>query len=135
MVGEVETLAGEDLLAFAGVAPAKAVAIPKAQQFAEKIHAYTFPWTDRVNMRSRDLVDLVLLIERGGLEIPTVRDAVVETFRRRARQEIPQELAAPPEPWRGEFAAMAAEVGISARDIDAATGVLRAYWAELRPFE
>ncbi|MFO0828082.1 MAG: nucleotidyl transferase AbiEii/AbiGii toxin family protein [Phycisphaerales bacterium] len=86
-------------------------------------------------MRSRDLVDLVLLIERGGLEIPTVRDAVVETFRRRARQEIPQELAAPPEPWRGEFAAMAAEVGISARDIDAATGVLRAYWAELRPFE
>lgn len=134
VVGEVETLAGEDLLAFAGIAPATAVAIPKAQQFAEKIHAYTFPWTDRVNMRSRDLVDLVLLIERGGLDAPTVREAMIETFRRRARHAIPQELAAPPEPWRGEFAAMAAEVGISVRDIDAAIDVLRAYWAALRPF-
>lgn len=135
VVGEMEALTGEDLLAFAGVAPARAVAIPKAQQFAEKIHAYTFQWTDRVNMRSRDLVDLVLLIERGGLDVPTARVAVIETFRRRARHEIPQELAAPPEQWRGEFAAMAAEVGISTRDIDAAIGVLRAYWEALRPFE
>ncbi len=135
VVGEVETLSGEDLLGFAGVAPARAVAIPKAQQFAEKIHAYTFPWTDRVNMRSRDLVDLVLLIERGELDTPAVRGAVVETFRRRARHGIPQELGAPPELWRGEFAAMAAEVGISTRDIDAAIALVRSYWESLQPVE
>ena len=36
-----EELIGQDFLAFAGVPPAKALAIPKAQQFAEKLHAYT----------------------------------------------------------------------------------------------
>jgi hypothetical protein len=135
VVGEVETLVGEDMLSFAGIAPAHVVAIPRAQQFAEKIHAYTYPWSDRVNTRSRDLVDLVLLIERGALDSRTVREAVVETFRRRARHAVPQELASPPESWRGEFGAMAAEVEISARDIDAAIGVLRAYWLTLQPFE
>jgi hypothetical protein len=86
--GETETLIGDDLIGFAGIEPAQARAIPKAQQFAEKVHAYTFPWTDRENTRSRDLVDLVLLIERGDLDPAVIRDAVVETsiaYRRRPR--------------------------------------------------
>lgn len=58
--GTPEPLRGEDLLAFAGIAPAEVLAIPKAQQFAEKIHAYTYPWTDRPNTRTKDLVDLLL---------------------------------------------------------------------------
>jgi Domain of unknown function (DUF1814). len=33
--GDPEELIGDDLLAFAGIAPARALAIPKAQQFAE----------------------------------------------------------------------------------------------------
>ena len=64
VVGEPERLTGDDLLEFAGIDPAVALAIPKAQQFAEKIHAYTFPWSGRLNTRTKDLVDLVLLIER-----------------------------------------------------------------------
>jgi hypothetical protein len=61
-----DRLAGDDLLAFAGIETPFVLAIPVEQQFAEKVHAYTFPWTDRINTRTKDLVDLVLLIERGG---------------------------------------------------------------------
>jgi hypothetical protein len=36
---EPDVLVGDDLLAFANIAPAKVLALPKPQQFAEKIHA------------------------------------------------------------------------------------------------
>ncbi len=65
LAGEPERLDGDDLLAFAGIPPAAVMAISKPQQFAEKLHAYTFPWAGRLNTRTKDLVDLVLLIERG----------------------------------------------------------------------
>ena len=45
--------------------------ISREQQFAEKIHAYSFPFKDRTNSRVRDLVDLVILIRDGKLS--TVR--------------------------------------------------------------
>src|SRR5262245_56909564 len=61
--GEPERLVGDDWLAFAGLPPAVALAVPRAVQFAEKIHAYSRPWDDRINTRTKDLVDLLLLIE------------------------------------------------------------------------
>jgi hypothetical protein len=78
LAGEPERLAGDDLLAFAGIPPAAVMAISRPQQFAEKLHAYTFPWAGRLNTRTKDLVDLVLLIERGipdaaGSERPSWR--------------------------------------------------------------
>jgi len=133
VVGEVETLVGDDLMEFAGIEPARVRAIPKAQQFAEKIHAYTFPWTDRENTRSRDLVDMLLLIERGDLDITEVRRALVETFRRRARQALPEDLPAPPSAWTEEFPAMALEAGVSTGDVAGAFAALVRYWSGLKP--
>lgn len=130
-IGEPEALEGDDLLAFAGVPPARAFAIPRAQQFAEKIHAYTHPWTDRQNTRSRDLVDLVLLIERGRLGLDAVREAIHRTFARRAKQPLPDELPPPPEAWAGEFPDMAAEAGIAPTTILEAFGVLDAFWNQV----
>lgn len=128
-----EHLVGDDLLAFAEIPPPVALAIPKAQQFAEKIHAYTFPWTDRENTRSRDLVDMVLLIERGALDLDAVRRAVMETFTHRRRHSIPSELAPPPRSWASEFPAMATEAGISTADVDEAFKILGAFWNQIRP--
>jgi len=135
VVGDPERLTGDDLMAFAGVEPARALAIPKAQQFAEKIHAYTHPWTDRENTRSRDLVDMLLLIERGDLDRDAVRTAVAETFRQRARHTPPDNLVPPPASWREEFVAMATEAGVSTTDVDAAFDTLVEYWSGLRPFD
>jgi len=134
LVGEPERLTGDDLMEFAGFEPARVLAIPKAQQFAEKIHAYTYPWTDRENTRSRDLVDLLVLIERGGLDHDAVRSALAQTFRRRARHSLPDHLTPPPEKWREEFVAMATEAGVSTTGVAAAFEVLVEYWNQLQPF-
>jgi hypothetical protein len=132
ILGSSERLPGDDLLAFAEIAPPVALAIPKAQQFAEKVHAYTFPWTDRENTRSRDLVDMVLLIERGELNLDEVRLAVRETFAHRRGHEVPSVLSPPPRAWAAEFPTMAAEAGISTTDLDKAFSILESYWSQFR---
>ena len=97
MGDQPDILTGDDLLAFAGIAPGRMLAVPRPQQFAEKIHAYTFPWTDRVNMRTKDLVDLLLLIETTKCHPETeVAAAIKTTFARRTTHEIPPALARTP---------------------------------------
>ena len=63
VVSEPEWITGHELLSFAGIPPARIAMMPLDQQFAEKIHAYSFPREQP--SRVRDLVDLVLLIENG----------------------------------------------------------------------
>jgi hypothetical protein len=130
--GGPDQLSGEDLLSFAHIPPPVALAIPKAQHFAEKIHAYTFPWSDRENTRSRDLVDMVLLIERGDLDLDAVRLAVVETFMHRQRHPIPSSLVPPPQAWAAEFPVMAKEAGISTAVIEEAFLILSTFWGRLQ---
>ena len=130
--GEPEVLVGEDLLGFAGVEPARALAIPKAQQFAEKLHAYTYAWDDRENTRVKDIVDLVLLIERGELDADEVAIAIRETFARREAHPVPSELADPPVSWAPEFPALAEQAGLSTQDLNAAFEVLAAYFTRLK---
>ena len=122
-----ETLVGDDLLAFAGIAPARALAVPRAQQFAEKLHAYTTLWVGRTNTRTKDLVDLVLLIERGALEVDAVARAVRETFDRRTAHALPELLDPPPADWEREYAAMAAQVAVGATTLVAAHALLATY--------
>ncbi len=129
--GTPERLQAEDLLAFAGIAPAEVLAIPVAQQFAEKIHAYTFPWTDRTNTRSRDLVDLVLLIEAGKIAHDEVAGAIKATFTCRRTHDIPTVLPDPPASWEREFAAMATEAQLEASTLALAFGAIRSFWAEV----
>ena len=44
VTGTPETLVGDDLLAFAEIAPAKVLAVPREQQFAEKL--LPIPWNE-----------------------------------------------------------------------------------------
>src|SRR5581483_9863657 len=104
------------------------LAIPKAQQFAEKVHAYTFPWSGRMNTRTKDLVDLVLLIERGPPEAGDVRRALEATFSTRATHPLPMALQSPPGEWKTEFTGMAAEAGLSTMDYLEAFAILERFW-------
>jgi hypothetical protein len=131
MDAEPETLVGDDLLSFMGVLPGQILSIPKAQQFAEKIHAYTFPWTDRANTRTKDLVDLVLLIETGGVVPGEISAAIQATFRRRNTHEIPKVLLNPPPSWTREFASLASEAKLCANTLDAAFETLRSFWLQI----
>lgn len=129
--GQPELLIGEDLLGFAGIEPARVLAIPKAQQFAEKLHAYTYAWDDRENTRVKDIVDLVLLIERGEPDPDEVAAAIRETFARRNTHGIPRELTAPPTSWASEFPSLARQVELTTPELDAAFKVVAEYFNRL----
>jgi hypothetical protein len=128
LVGEPERLTGDDLLSFAGIPPAAVIAISKPQQFAEKVHAYTFPWSGRHNTRTKDLVDLILLIERGLPEVTEIRSALRATFAVRATHPLPASLEPPPRAWAVDFPPMATEAGLSTCDYLEAFSILEAFW-------
>ena len=130
--GEPDVLFGEDSLAFAGLDAARVRAISLAQQFAEKAHAYTFPWGDRPNTRSKDLVDLVLIVERGELDPISVCRAVAATFACRATHSVPGDLAPPPPAWDREFTSMAEEAGLRTSDSLQGFEEIRQFWLRHR---
>src|SRR5258708_5213730 len=79
----LEVIEGRDWLGFAGIASPSLYMIPREQQFAEKIHAYTLPRQGAANTRVRDLVHMVLLIESVTLARNKVAEAIRVTFERR----------------------------------------------------
>jgi hypothetical protein len=128
-----EWVEGSSLLDFAEIPAARAALYPLPQQIAEKIHAYTFPWEDRDNTRVKDLVDLVLLLQSERLEPERVRRALVATFETRGTHPLPAKLPAPPWDWDEPYAALAEELGLSARTPAQAYVYLNAHWRWWNP--
>jgi hypothetical protein len=131
LVGDPEELTGDDVLSFVGIEPARVLAIPKPLQFAEKAHAYSFPWSGRLNTRTKDLVDLVLLIERGPPDSGQIRAALKATFETRGTHPLPATLTPPPPSWAKDFPAMAAEAAISTTDYLEAFAIVNSFWGTL----
>jgi hypothetical protein len=125
-----ELLSGRDWLGFAGIASASFAAVSPEEQFAEKLHAFTLPRVGRENTRVKDLVDLVLLIERTQLSTTRLPKAIRETFQRRKTHEIPSALISPPASWSAPFAEMAAESGI-APDMQTHFGMVEQFFIRL----
>jgi hypothetical protein len=107
----LETIVCRDWLGFAGIESSRVVMIAREQQFAEKIHAYTLP-RNSANSRVKDLVDLVLLIESGGLNQQRVLAALLLTFERRKTHDLPAHLVPPPADWQIPFEALAQECSL-----------------------
>ncbi len=126
--GAPERLVGDDLLAFAGVPPAVALAIPREAQFAEKVHAYTRPWDDRINTRTKDLVDLLLLVAGGLPDREALAKALRQAFGTSGGHALPARLPEPPAPWRSDFSSLAEEVGLPQPDLADAFRQLDDFW-------
>jgi hypothetical protein len=105
-------LLGRDWLAFAGIHRTAFPAISPEEQLAEKLHAYTLPRPGRPNTRVKDLVDLCLLIEKGGLDRQRLAASIRDTFKRRKTHPVPTALPVPPPAWSKPFGEMAKECGI-----------------------
>ena len=73
VVTDVETTQGTDWLGFCGIQPPTVHMISIEQQFAEKIHAYTLPRTERNNTRVKDLIDMSLLIHSMHIDMAVLR--------------------------------------------------------------
>jgi hypothetical protein len=130
-VEEPEALEGDSFFDFAEIPVTRVLAVPRSQQCAEKLHAYTFPWHDRINTRVKDLVDLVLLIERGQLDKEKTRMALHATFARRATHPLPTSLSSPPPSWQDEFTALASQAQISTRTTNEAFVILRDWYTHV----
>jgi hypothetical protein len=130
LIEPLETVECRDWLGFAGIECPRVLMIPREQQFAEKIHAYTLP-RNSSNSRVKDLVDLALLIGSGGLDNPRLISALRLTFERRGTHSLPTNLAAPPADWQAPFGALATECGLPTA-IDAVFDEVRAFFKNLQ---
>ena len=129
LIEPTDEIEGEGWFDFAGLPRPEFRTISREQQFAEKLHAYTRPRTDRDNSRVKDLVDLHLLM-RTQMEPRRLRENIERTFAHRATHPIPTELAPPPESWRARFAELAAQCGIDI-EIDSALKSVNEYVVNL----
>jgi hypothetical protein len=109
VIEPLDKVKGRDWLGFGGIAPPVLPVISREQQFAEKLHAYSQPRLDRINTRTKDLVDMILLIRRGTLDESRLAAAIEATYARRATHVIPRPLEPPPAEWERVFAALAKE--------------------------
>jgi len=125
----LEVIEGRDWLGFAGIASPSLYMIPREQQFAEKLHAYTLPRQGAANTRVRDLVDMVLLIQSGTLARAKVAEAIRLTFDRRGTHAVPNPLPEPPTDWQKPYDVLAKECGLS-RAIHGAFAILDTYLRE-----
>src|SRR5258708_10768004 len=109
----LEVIEGLGWLGFAGISNPSLYMIPREQQFAEKLHAYTLPRRGAVNSRVRDLVDMVLLIQSATLAKAQVAEAIRVTFDGRGTHVVPTVLPQPPTNWQKPYDALAKECVLS----------------------
>jgi hypothetical protein len=122
----LEVIEGRDWLGFARIARPSLYMIPREQQFAEKLHAYTLPRQGAVNSRVRDLVDMVLLIQSATLAHNKVTEAIRVTFDRRKTHSLPGTLPVPPAEWQNPYRALARECDLSGQ-VENAFAVLQMF--------
>jgi hypothetical protein len=128
VLGQPDWVEGSIRLDFADIPTARLALYPANQQFAEKIHAYTFPWRDRDNTRVKDLVDLVLLVHSGLLDLANLKRALWATFEARNTHPLPARLPEPPPDWAEPYAALVREIGLPVPTLQEACARLDTYW-------
>ena len=110
----LDSVAPRAWLDFAGIDTQPFPVIPKEQHFAEKLHAYTRPMPEGViNSRSKDLVDMLLLIGTGELDASRLASIINATFKRRGTHTVSKDLDPPPDSWLVTYTSLAKECGIT----------------------
>jgi hypothetical protein len=124
----VDVVEGRDWLGFGGITPPSVPVISREQQFAEKLHAYSLPRGERVNARTKDLTDMLILIDQGNLDNRRVALAIATTFEKRATHDVPRKLEPPPAEWKRTFEALAGECGLKT-DLSEGFGAVQGFVA------
>jgi len=126
-----ERLPLHNVLAFAGTPSRDIEIIDVNRHAAEKVHALTRDYGDHQNTRTRDLVDLVLLLEYDQLDDRACSLAVRETFTQRATHDVPMHLPDPPPAWVDTYERLASELDMGIRTVGEAMVLLREWWSRL----
>jgi hypothetical protein len=131
LVAPADQVTGTGLLDFAELPRPTFKATSSQQHFAEKMHALTRIWVGRENSRTRDLVDLMLLLDLGLPPFAGVRDAVERIFKARGTHAVPAEIPDPPAAWVAEYARLATDLTLHESTVASAMARLRTYWKGL----
>jgi predicted nucleotidyltransferase component of viral defense system len=134
-IGGTERVPLPGALAFAGLPSASIDVIDRNQHFAEKLHALTQTSSGRPNTRTRDLVDLLMLVEDGLPPMSELHARVRHVFAVRGAHEVPVDIPGPPPDWATTYPSLAADLDLQAKTIDHAMTDLRAFWALVRTNE
>ena len=122
-----DNLTCENLLAFAGIYCPSFPSIPAEQQFAEKLHAYTFVRNGKQSSRIKDLVDMILLIQSGEMDDSKLLSVIRQTFNKRNTHQVPTELPTFLDEWSERFVALARECRLKMSLTDASLLVKNYY--------
>jgi hypothetical protein len=131
LIPPFDELNGSDLLSFADIPVVIIRATSRAQHLAEKVHALTRPFDDRINTRVKDLADIMLLIDLGLPDPSSVMAAVTQIFDARKSHDIPKTIQNAPSTWGNSFTAMAKELNLAETTLDQARARLSDYWSKL----
>jgi len=131
LIRPLDELPGSDILSFADIASPRIRATTTAQHLAEKVHALTRPYDDRINTRVKDLGDIMLLMDRGLPQRETIKLAVEVIFSSRQTHTVPSYIDTPPTTWASSYSAMATELNLTQTTIESATSRLNDYWKTL----
>ena len=102
------------LLGFADLPPVEIPVIPPEVHVAEKTHAYTrlYGAGAEPSTRSKDLVDLIVIVETTALLAAELRAALERVFKGRGTHPLPATLPSPPGDWAVPYRTLAGEIGI-----------------------
>ena len=122
-------LSSRNWLDFADITCPQFPSISNEQQFAEKIHAYAFPYKNRTSSRVRDIVDMVLLIKNGKLNKDRLKQAIELTFNCYGVRKPPLYLNEPPLTWKASFLELATECELEI-SLDKAYSIVAKFYSE-----
>lgn len=111
VIGKLERHPSDPIVRALGFTASWFPVYPIAQQFAEKLHAFTKP-RDRQNTRVKDLADMIWFVERYSFASAALIDAGVATFDRRDEHRWPPEIPTVPDSWSRPYGALRKEMGL-----------------------
>ena len=133
LIPPFDTLESSDLLSFANIPRATLRTTSRSQHLAEKIHALTRPYEDRINTRVKDLADILLLLNLDLPKPQIVKKMISEIFAARKTHEIPNVIEPPPASWALSYSVMARELEIAETKLESAVTRINEYWKNLFP--
>ena len=108
IVGKLEERPSDPLVERLGLQAATFPVYPIAQQFAEKLHAYSRP-RDVENTRAKDLADMLWITTRHPFRSQAIIDAGVATFGQE-EHAWPPAPPVPPAAWARQYGALRREM-------------------------
>ena len=126
VVGNLEKHRSDPIVERLGLGRATFPVYPIAQQFVEKIHAYTRS-RDVENTRAKDLADMVWFTTLHTFRSQALIQAGLATFGRRGEHPWPPIPVAPPSAWARQYAAFRREMDLEPPTTDDAYEALRHY--------